>query len=74
MWRPPPFGTTDRSFEGYGLAEHIVLEHPDMEAVNSAEKETVAPRAVTDRDELADGILRSQLMPASWNVIRLKKI
>ena len=61
------------SFEGYQLCEHLVLEHPDFFATNSAAGETVAPKAVRDRDCLEDGCLKSQLAPASWNVIRLKK-
>ena len=62
-----------RGFAGYELAEHIVLEHGDFKAVNSAAGETVAPHTVTDRDELDSGMLKSRLAPASWNVIRLKK-
>ena len=62
-----------RSFAGYQLAEHIVLENPDMGAVNTAEKEAVRPVSVTGRDQLVDGILQSRLAPASWNVIRLEK-
>ncbi len=62
-----------RSFPGYQLLEHLVLENPDMGAVNTAEKEAVCPHAATDRNQLADGILRAKLAPASWNVLRLKK-
>ena len=62
-----------RSFEGYRVLEHIVLEHDDMKAVNSAERQTVLPKNVSDRDELQDGILTSRLGKASWNVIRLGK-
>ena len=62
-----------RNFEGYRVLEHIVLEHDDMLAVNSAEKQTVLPKTVHDRDELKDGILTSRLGKASWNVIRLGK-
>ena len=62
-----------RAFEGYQLAEHIVLEHEDFKAVNSAAGEAVAPSTVEDRDQMEDGLLRSRLSPASWNVIRLKK-
>ncbi|WP_304583468.1 arabinosylfuranosidase ArfA [Acutalibacter muris] len=62
-----------RGFAGYELTEHIVLEHGDFKAVNSAAAETVAPHTVTDRDELDGGLLKSRLAPASWNVIRLKK-
>ncbi len=62
-----------RGFEGYRFAEHIVLEHPDFKAVNSAEGQTVAPKTVSGRNEQEGGLLKTQLAPASWNVIRLKK-
>ena len=62
-----------RSFEGYRVLEHIVLENEDMFAVNSAEKQAVLPKSVTDRDQLESGILTSKLSKASWNVIRLGK-
>ena len=32
-----------RSFEGYRLLEHIVLEHEDLKAVNTASEEKVKP-------------------------------
>ena len=62
-----------RSFPGYRLKEHIVLEHNDFFATNSAEHQSVLPKTVTDRDEQDGGLLKSRLAPASWNVIRLKK-
>ncbi len=62
-----------RSFPDYELLEHIVLEHSDLFAVNSAGNEAVKPRKVQGRDELSEGLLQSELSPASWNVIRLKK-
>ena len=62
-----------RSFAGYQLCEHIVLEHPDFFATNSADGQPVAPKTVTDRDTQEGGFLQSRLAPASWNVIRLKK-
>lgn len=55
------------------MLEHIVLENDDMLAVNTAGHQAVLPKAVTDRDELVDGILTSRLGKASWNVIRLGK-
>ncbi len=65
--------TTDvRSLEGYRLAEHIVLEHSDMKACNSAGEELVAPKTV-QRSTMEDGRVTSVLEKASWNVIRLKK-
>lgn len=60
-------------FAGYGLIEHIALEHGDFKAVNSAAGETVAPHAASGRDELDGGMLKSRLGAASWNVIRLRK-
>lgn len=62
-----------RGFAGYGLIEHIALEHGDFKAVNSAAGETVAPHAVSGQDELDGGVLKSRLGAASWNVIRLRK-
>ena len=62
-----------RSFPEYRLAEHIVLEHDDFFATNSAQRQTVLPRTVTDRSEQDGCILKTRLAPASWNVIRLKK-
>ena len=62
-----------RSFAGYQFCEHIVLEHPDFFATNSADGQPVAPKTVTDRDTQEGGFLQSRLAPASWNVIRLKK-
>ena len=66
------FACDVRSFAGYRLAEHIVLESADLQAVNGPEGEKVRPRQQTDT-VLADGTVTAQLHPASWNVIRLKK-
>lgn len=62
-----------RGFAGYGLLEHIVLESPDLKAANSAASEAVRPATVNGRDELDGEVLKTQLAPASWNVIRLKR-
>ncbi len=61
-----------RSFEGYELIEHIVLEHEDLKAVNGYGFEGVAPRKVK-QCTMSDGILTGILHKASWNVIRLGK-
>lgn len=61
-----------RSFEGYRILEHIVLENDDLNAVNSFAKETVAPK-VTSQSVIDQGIMTSMLHKASWNVIRLGK-
>ena len=59
-----------RSFEGYRLAGHTVLESPDLKAVNTLENSPVAPRE-SGASSLDGGILTSTLHKASWNVIRL---
>ncbi|MCA1011434.1 alpha-N-arabinofuranosidase [Halobacillus halophilus] len=61
-----------RSFEGYSFIEHIVLDHDDLKATNTAGHEAVKPRKL-NKVELRDGSLRIDLPKTSWNVIRLKK-
>lgn len=66
------FNCDVRSFEGYRILEHTVLEYDDMKCVNSAVKESIIPKVV-NRSELTNGELISTLGKASWNVIRLGK-
>ncbi|MMZ63821.1 Intracellular exo-alpha-(1-_5)-L-arabinofuranosidase [compost metagenome] len=61
-----------RSFEGYRLVEHIVMEHEDLKAVNTAAEEKVKPHSGGGAS-LRDGYLTGRLAKASWNVMRLKK-
>ncbi|MNO25533.1 Intracellular exo-alpha-(1-_5)-L-arabinofuranosidase [compost metagenome] len=61
-----------RSFEGYQLVEHIVLENEDLKAVNTAAEEKVKPHSGGGA-ECRDGYVNARLAKASWNVIRLKK-
>lgn len=61
-----------RSFEGYRIVEHIVLEHDDLKAVNTVSEQTVAPHG-NGHSTLDNGILEARLRKTSWNVIRLKK-
>ncbi|MGF7045611.1 alpha-N-arabinofuranosidase [Paenibacillus sp. DS2015] len=62
-----------RSFTGYRLIEHIVLEHDDLKAVNTAGEEKVKPHS-QGKSESKDGWVTASLTKASWNVIRLSKI
>lgn len=62
-----------RSFEGYRLEEHIVLENDDLKATNTADQEKVKPHNQGD-SALQDGVLEARLPKTSWNVIRLKKM
>lgn len=59
-----------RSFQGYRIIEHIVLESDDLKACNGPGREVVAPKH-SSNSELTDGVLTSRLNKASWNVIRL---
>jgi len=61
-----------RSFAGYRIAEHIVLENPNLKAVNAAGAETVKPHS-NGNAKLDDGIVNAVLPKQSWNVIRLRK-
>lgn len=62
-----------RGMEGYRLLEHIVMESEDRKSCNSLKEEKVYPKMVK-RSELENGMVRSYLTKASWNVIRLGKI
>ena len=61
-----------RSFEGYRVLEHIVLESNDLKAVNSSLEQKVAPKS-TSQLVMDGGVVTSLLHKASWNVIRLGK-
>lgn len=65
--------TTDvRSFEGYQILEHIVMENSDMKVCNSSGGELVYPKS-NGESKLDGGNIHSLLHKASWNVIRLGK-
>ncbi|TDQ37437.1 alpha-N-arabinofuranosidase [Aureibacillus halotolerans] len=61
-----------RSFEGYKVQEHIVLENNDLKAVNTVNKTPVVPKN-NGKASAENGTLSAPLSPLSWNVIRLKK-
>ncbi|ULO06138.1 alpha-N-arabinofuranosidase [Paenibacillus sp. 19GGS1-52] len=61
-----------RGFEGYSLIEHIVLQHDDLLAVNTATEEKVKPARATGT-VCKDGFVETLISKASWNVIRLGK-
>ncbi len=61
-----------RGFENYRVIEHIVLEHDDLKAANTADAQAVRPHdrgGARARDNAVAGLLGK----ASWNVIRLAK-
>jgi len=61
-----------RGLDGYKILEHIVLEHDDLKATNSAGAQRVQPEKVS-QSSLESGEMKSLLHKASWNVIRLGK-
>lgn len=61
-----------RSFAGYSVIEHLVLEHDDLKAVNTKDADHVQPHN-RGNASLDSGILTARLGKASWNVIRLTK-
>ena len=61
-------------FEGMKLIEHIVLNHENLKAENSAKEEKVKPALLSgDKLESKNSVskLEARLPKASWNVIRL---
>lgn len=63
-----------RSFEGYGVLEHIVFENDDIKAVNTEDNPYNAVPCSKSGAKLENGVLSVLLPELSWNVIRLKKI
>ncbi|NQX60300.1 alpha-N-arabinofuranosidase [Paenibacillus qinlingensis] len=62
-----------RSFEGYRVVEHIVLENKDVKAVNTMNHPNrVKPHCDGDA-AIQDDLLIGTLPKLSWNVIRLCK-
>jgi alpha-N-arabinofuranosidase len=61
-----------RDLDGLGVVEHLVLADDDLAAANTAEApDRVAPRANEGARVGGDGVLRADLPPRSWNVVRL---
>ncbi|MFC4319954.1 arabinosylfuranosidase ArfA [Litchfieldia salsa] len=61
-----------RSFEGFKIVEHVVLENNDPKASNSIREEKVKPHT-NGQSYTEDGLLVGILPKLSWNMIRLKK-
>jgi alpha-N-arabinofuranosidase len=70
---PLPLEGDVRSFVGHEVVEHLVLEHKDPKATNTAKHpNSVMPHKGGDAAVL-DGKLTALLPPLSWNVIRLSR-
>lgn len=69
-----PLSLDLRSFGGVELIEHIVLEHNDLKAVNTSDRQQ-AVKPHSGGGAAVDGqTVQAQLAKASWNVIRLKVV
>ena len=67
------FGCDLRGFETYTVIEHLVLEHDDLKATNTADHpDAVKPHANGDA-KITGNQLNASLPKLSWNVIRLAK-
>jgi alpha-N-arabinofuranosidase len=67
-----PVEAVMRGLDGLRAAEHIVLEDADLDAMNTAEQpDRVVPSRATGAT-VDGGILRAELPPRSWNVLRLE--
>lgn len=66
-----PMEADSRQFPDYKVIEHIVIENPDIKAVNTVESpNTVVPHS-NGNVKMTDGKLTAVLPKLSWNVIRL---
>jgi len=62
-----------RSFGAFQFIEHIVLEHDDLKAVNTASEPNKVKPHTNGKSSIGEhGTLETKLSKASWNVIRLK--
>ena len=73
-WEGPlPLESDLGSLAGYEVVEHIILEHEDSKARNTAEHpDNVVPHSGGDAT-VRDGKLTALLPALSWNVIRLSR-
>ena len=62
-----------RDFAGYRVIEHIVLEHDDLKASNTADNPNKVVPHRNGTAKLDSGMLEAVLPKASWNVIRLAR-
>lgn len=62
-----------RDFEGFHFSRHLILEHEDLDAVNTVEEpERVVPHG-GGQASVHDGMAAARLGGYSWNVIRFCK-
>ncbi len=62
-----------RQYRGYRLAEHLVLNHENVKAVNTEERPNEVRPHASDGTVFEDGQLTARLEKHSWNVIVLQR-
>jgi alpha-N-arabinofuranosidase len=62
-----------QGFENYQLLEHIVLNHEDLFAVNSATAQNNVAPHIQEGVVILEGEIRLVFEKYSWNVVRMKK-
>ena len=67
-----PLQVATRGFSGLTLDRATQLRHDDLEATNTKERPENVRRAALGEVEVSGGVVKAQLPPASWNVIRLR--
>ena len=59
-------------FSPDGIVEAVEIHHDNPDMVNSIKKQNVRPQAIAkSRMSLKDGIIRANLKPFSWNMLRI---
>ncbi len=62
-----------RGFEGWELAEHLVMDADSEDAANTWERpDRIVPRAETET-RMEKGVATALLRKESWNVLRFRK-
>lgn len=63
-----------RSFDGVSFAEHIVLDGPDLHAINTFEEpDKVHPRREKRVEPMKTDVFSVTLPRLSWNVLRFRR-
>ncbi len=62
-----------RGFEAYKVLEHLVLEHADLKATNTAEQPDRVQPHNNGNAKVVGNLVKASLPKLSWNVIRLTR-
>jgi alpha-N-arabinofuranosidase len=71
LTEPMPLVATLNEFARLSIRAARTLHHSDLHAANTRDAPDMVRPAALERASIADNILRAELPPASWNVLRL---